>query len=104
MNAADLGAFAIENALYDVEDPELGINIVDLGLVRGVQFDPATRTARVRMTLTARACPAGEALVAGVRRRLAQIAGVAGVEVELTFDPPWTPDAITPAGRARLEG
>lgn len=102
MSGFDPATLAIENALCDVEDPELGIGIVDLGLVYGVAFDAASGAARVRMTLTSRACPLGAALVDGVRRRLLRVPGVSRVEVEVTHDPPWTPERISPAGRERL--
>lgn len=88
-------------ALCEVMDPETGINLVDLGLI----YD-AHRTGEgavsVTMTLTTPACPAGGTMIDGVERRLLRIDGVRTVDVELTFDPPWTPDAITQAGRAAL--
>ena len=102
MSGLDPTALAIESALYDIEDPELGLNLVDLGLIREVRFDAATGAAEVRMTLTTPACPAGEALVEGVRRRVLCVPGVARVEVETDFDPPWTPAEISEAGRAHL--
>lgn len=102
MSALDLGALAIRNALYDIEDSEIGLNIVDLGLIRDVRLDRATGTAAVRMTLTARECPAGAVLVEGVRRRVAAVPGVSRVEVDVTFDPPWTPAEISADGRELL--
>jgi metal-sulfur cluster biosynthetic enzyme len=95
-------SLVIENALYEVQDPEIGLNVVDLGLIRGVRHDAATGTAEVEMTLTTRTCPAGEAIVEGVRRRIERIPGVARAVVRTSFDPPWTPDAISPAGREML--
>ncbi len=98
----DPPTLALERALHDVLDPEVGLNIVDLGLIREVRFDPPTGLATVRMTLTTPSCPAGATLVEGVRRRLLREAGVSRVEVEETFDPPWTPEQISAAGRAQL--
>jgi metal-sulfur cluster biosynthetic enzyme len=102
MTSFDPVTLALESALHDVEDPELGLNLVDLGLIRGVRHDPATGVAEVTMTLTSRSCPVGESLVDGVRRRLLRVRGIRRVEVETTFDPPWTPDQMTAAGREQL--
>ena len=89
-------------ALHDVPDPETGLDIVDLGLVYEASFDPATAIARVVATFTTPACPAGETIADGIIRRLSRVDGVADVELEITFDPRWTPARITPEGRARL--
>ena len=94
----------IWQALKDVIDPETGIDVVDLGLIYSAAFDEAQRTASVVMTLTSRACPVGEAIREGVERRLSLLPGVAMVEVSLSFDPPWTPDRISPEGREKLQG
>ena len=90
----------LRNALHDVLDPDLGMSLVDLGLVYRVCLDGTV--ARVLMTLTTRACPASEVMIEGVRRRLSRFPGVTSVEVEITFDPPWTPARISPAGRVQL--
>jgi metal-sulfur cluster biosynthetic enzyme len=92
----------LKNALYEVMDPETGVNLVDLGLIYEVDYDPETKTAKVVMTLTTPACPAGEVIMDGVQRRLAREDGVDKVEVELTFEPAWTPERITEDGRAVL--
>jgi metal-sulfur cluster biosynthetic enzyme len=102
IDLADPMAAVLESALYEVLDPETGVDVVDLGLIYDVRWVAAEKTARVVMTLTTRACPMGEAMVAGVRRRLEQVAGVSRVEVELTFEPPWTPERISEAGREAL--
>jgi metal-sulfur cluster biosynthetic enzyme len=93
----------LRDALRDVEDPETGLNIVDLGLVYGVTFDAAGGgTARVTMTFTTPACPAGGLMLDGVDRRLRRVPGVADVDVTVTFEPRWTPERISGAGRAQL--
>jgi metal-sulfur cluster biosynthetic enzyme len=86
------------DAIRTVIDPEIGIDIVSMGLIRGiaVQGDLAI----VQMTLSTRGCPVGPALMAQVVDALNSIGQKA--EVELTFDPPWTPADITPEGRAAL--
>ncbi|MCC7247693.1 MAG: putative Fe-S cluster assembly protein SufT [Lysobacter sp.] len=85
-------------------DPEIPINIVDLGLVYGadVQSDEVgRRSVEIRMTLTAPACGMGETLVEDVRGKLELIPTVGEVDVELVFDPPWTRDMMSEV--ARLE-
>ncbi len=86
------------DALRTVLDPELGIDIVALGLVRRVE-DQGDKV-HVLMTLSTRGCPAGPAIVTEVEHALAAIGRDA--EVEVTFDPPWTRADITPEGQAAL--
>ncbi len=92
----------ILEALKDVFDPEIGVSVVDLGLIYR-----ATRTAdgiEVDLTLTTRACPLGELIVEEVRDRLSARFGKAGpVRVSLVWEPIWSPDLITEQGRAQLE-
>lgn len=83
-------------------DPEIPINIVDLGLVYECEVSPGTegcRDIRVRMTLTAPGCGMGEILVQDVREKLESIPTVGRVEVELTFDPPWNQSMMSEAAR-----
>jgi metal-sulfur cluster biosynthetic enzyme len=82
-------------ALRDVFDPELGMSIVDLGLVYAVEIDGAR--VRVTMTLTTEGCPLHDSMIEWVRRAVGAIPGVDDVDVTITFDPPWTPDRIAPA-------
>lgn len=85
----------IHSALRQVIDPELGCNIVDLGLIYGLDIQDG-RVA-VQMTLTSPGCPMGSALAEGVRATLNRLPGVTGVEVNLVWDPPWSPSMIDPA-------
>lgn len=83
-------------------DPEIPINIVDLGLVYECEVAPSadqTRDIRVTMTLTAPGCGMGEVLVQDVREKLESIPTVGKVEVSLTFDPPWTQSMMSEAAR-----
>jgi radical SAM protein len=80
---------AIERALERVLDPELGLSVVDLGMIYGIDVEGGTT--RIRMTLTAPGCPLHEVLVEGVRAAALGVPGVQRAEVELVFDPPWTP-------------
>ncbi len=79
-------------ALATVFDPELGLSIVDLGLVYGVAIEASG--VRVTMTLTAPGCPIHDVMPAWVQTAVQRVPGVERVEVALTFDPPWTPDRI----------
>jgi metal-sulfur cluster biosynthetic enzyme len=98
MNTIDAGT--VEAALRQVEDPELGCNLVDLGLIYSTEIEGDR--VRVKMTLTTPGCPMHESLVAGVRAALHAVQGVRQAEVELVWDPPWHPTMMTPAGRAQV--
>ena len=80
-------------ALHRVEDPELGMDIVDLGLVYDVEIEP--EKVKVIHTLTSMGCPAGPMIQEDIHNAAAAVDGVDEVEVELTFDPPWTPDKMS---------
>jgi metal-sulfur cluster biosynthetic enzyme len=81
-------------ALKEIVDPEVGANIVDLGLVYEVRVDNA-KDIYVKMTLTVPGCPLMNVLPNQVEERLKQIEGVGSVTVQLTFDPPWSPDRMS---------
>lgn len=85
-------------SLRAVLDPELGMSIVDLGLVYGVEVRDAT--VHVTMTLTTPGCPLHGAMTGWVRQAVMLVPGVESVEVQLTFDPPWTPERIQSLSRA----
>ena len=83
-------------------DPEIPINIVDLGLVYECEVypnDDGTRTASIKMTLTAPGCGMGEVLVADVKEKVERIPTVRVADVELVFDPPWNQSMMTEAAR-----
>lgn len=100
----DLGgagdADAALDALGRVLDPELGLDVVSLGLVYELHL--AGRVATVAMTLTTPGCPLHGAISRDVEAALAGVDGVEVVDVQLVWDPPWSPSRITPEGRARL--
>lgn len=87
-------------ALKQVEDPELGLNIVDLGLVYDVDVEGGT--INVRMTLTSPGCPVGPQILNGAKMVLQDLEGVEEVNVELVWEPFWSPDRIDPDYRAIL--
>lgn len=88
-------------ALKEVVDPEIGINIVDLGLVYGVDIaqDGATK---ITMTLTTPMCPLSEYVDAAVRAALDEVPGVTATEVNLVWTPPWGPDKMSEDARLEL--
>ncbi len=79
--------------LRQVEDPELGMDIVDLGLLYEVEL--ADSTAKVTYSLTSMGCPAGPLIAQDIEGAVRQVEGIDEVELELTFDPPWTPDRMS---------
>jgi len=90
-------------ALKTVYDPEIPVDIYELGLIYGVRV-AEDRNVRVEMTLTSPACPSAEAMPLEVKEKIAAIQGLEQVNVDVVWDPPWTSDRITPEGRARLRG
>ncbi len=93
------------DALKNVFDPEIPVNIVDLGLVYDLKLlalpDGGARV-EVRMTLTAPGCGMGQAIAADAQGRLQNVPGVAEADVQLVWDPPWNPHMISPEGRSIL--
>ena len=87
-------------ALRDVYDPEIPVNIVDLGLVYNVDINDTNID--VRMTLTFAGCGMAPYIAQQAERRLAEIEGVDDINVELVFEPPWTPEMITEEGKRLL--
>jgi probable FeS assembly SUF system protein SufT len=92
------------NALKTCYDPEIPVNIVDLGLVYDMRISPEGEASRVdvKMTLTAQGCGMGGAIAADARHKILALAGVADAAVDIVWDPPWTPQMISPEGRERL--
>ena len=93
--------------LKEVKDPELFVNIVDLGLIYGVALSPSADTpgkqhVSIDMTMTSPACPAGPQLIADTKRAVGSRESNAAVEVRIVMDPPWTPDRMTDDARDQL--
>ena len=98
---------SVRELLKQVKDPELFVNIVDLGLIYGVTLTPSIETpgkqqVSVDMTMTSPACPAGPQLIGDTKRTVAAHPEVAGVEVRIVMEPPWTPDRMTDDARDQL--
>lgn len=92
----------VMEALRKVYDPEIPVNVVDLGLIYGVEIEGGK--VRVRMTMTMRGCPLHYVMTSGARAQLLNTEGVEEAEVELVWDPPWTIDRISPELRRQLAG
>ena len=90
----------VRKALRKVKDPELNLDLVVLGLVYGV--DVKGDHVHVKMSLTTPMCPAADQIVTDARREVEGIEGVNSADIELTFDPPWSPERMDPLIRASL--
>src|SRR6185295_10942914 len=95
---------SVREALKEVIDPELFINIIDLGLVYLVEVTDVEGKSNVKieMTMTSPACPAGPQLLSGSKNAIGRLDGVGDVEVKLVMTPPWTPDRMTEEARDQL--
>jgi metal-sulfur cluster biosynthetic enzyme len=91
----------VRKALRAVKDPELNLNIIDIGLVYDIAVDDEGRV-HVQMTLTSPGCPAGAEIMEDARRVVTELDGVTGVEIELVWDPFWTPERMDPRVKAFL--
>ena len=88
-------------ALKDVYDPEIPVNVVDLGLVYGLEVDDEGDV-EIKMTLTFAGCGMGPYIAQQAEWRIAELEGVEDVNVEMVYDPPWTPDLISEDGKKLL--
>lgn len=88
-------------AMRQVIDPEIGCNVVDLGLIYGITIVGTKVT--VQMTLTTPGCPMGESIAQGAQWALLGLDGVDDAAVEIVWDPPWNPSMMTETGRAAIE-
>jgi metal-sulfur cluster biosynthetic enzyme len=92
---------AVRDALRQVDDPEAGMNIVDLGLVYGVEVTPDA--VRVDMTMTTAACPLADTIIDEARKFIAAIVpSGTNIDIRLVWDPPWTPDRMSGLAKERF--
>ena len=89
------------DALRTVYDPEIPVNITELGLIYDVLVDAGAHVG-IRMTLTAPACPAAQTLPGEVREKASKVPGVAAAKVEVVWDPPWTKERMSEAAKLQL--
>ena len=91
----------IEEVLHTVHDPEIPVNIMELGLVYSIKIEQDGKV-KITMTLTAPACPVAGDIIMEVETKVRAIEGVSDVHVHLTFDPPWTRDMMTEEAKLEL--
>ncbi len=96
-----INAKAIE-MLKTVYDPEMPVNVYDLGLIYGIDYTPADKTLHVEMTLTAPNCPAADFIVEDVRQKLVSIEGPEKVDLRLVYEPQWNMDMMSEEARLEL--
>lgn len=101
MTTAVLTSDAVRQALRKVKDPELDMNIVDLGLVYDVDVDEGGLV-RINMTLTSPGCPAGPMITNDIYKVVRALEGVKDVDIDIVWEPYWTPDRIDPKIRAMM--
>lgn len=89
-------------ALKTVYDPEIPVNIYDLGLIYGLNLEPQIAHVEIEMTLTAPGCPVAQTFPGEVERRVLEVPGVHSAHVELVWDPPWTRERMTEAAMLTL--
>ena len=83
-------------------DPEIPINIYDLGLVYNIDIDDPSGNIKVKMTLTAPGCPASAYMGSDVKRKIEQLPGVKEANVEIVWDPPWTPEMMSESAKKQF--
>lgn len=89
------------DVLRDVYDPEIPVNIFDLGLIYNIDIEDDGKV-KIKMTLTSPACPVAESLPAEIRSRISRISEVADCDLELVWDPPWGPDRMSDVAKLKL--
>lgn len=88
--------------LRTVFDPEIPVNVYDLGLIYKIDYDPSDRVLHVDMTLTAPGCPAADFILEDVRQKLLSVEGISGVDLRLVFEPEWTQDMMSEEAKLEL--
>jgi metal-sulfur cluster biosynthetic enzyme len=96
-----ISAELARKALRAVKDPELGLNVIDIGLIYDLDIDDAG-VVHVKMTLTSPGCPSSAEIMDDIRNTLAELEGVTSVDLELVWEPYWTPEKMDPRVRAFL--
>ena len=92
----------IEEILKHIPDPEIGISLYDLGLIYDIAIDEEKKTVTIVMTLTTIGCPLFNLIADPIKEQIGALEGVTHVIVELTFEPPWNIDKMTPEAREQL--
>ena len=92
----------VRDVLREVYDPEIPVNIVDLGLVYDIAIEEETNTVDIDMTLTSMGCPIADSITRNVQIAAEGVEGVEDANVELVWEPPWSPEKATEDGKAQL--
>lgn len=99
---AEINEAEVMDALHECYDPEIPVNIVDLGLIYNVDIDNENGHVEITMTLTALGCPMAGEVIDEIETRVKEVENVKSCKVEMTFDPPWSPDMMTEDARWEL--
>lgn len=92
----------IEKVLREIPDPEIGVSILDLGLIYDIGVDEKSGTVRILMTLTSIGCPLFDQIAMPIRERVGKLKGVKKVDVDLTFEPPWDTEKMSEEAKMQL--
>jgi metal-sulfur cluster biosynthetic enzyme len=101
MSAQSVNTEQVYSALRKCMDPEIPVNVVDLGLIYGVQVNPENNV-DIKMTMTTRGCPLHDTLVSDVKRYVGRINGIGNINVEVVWDPPWNIEKMEPTIREKM--
>jgi metal-sulfur cluster biosynthetic enzyme len=99
-NESTVSEESVRNCLRGVFDPEFGVSVEDLGLIYGVKIDAGR--VEVVMTLTSMYCPAGQVIMTGIQSAIEKMDGVTAVDVQLVWEPTWTPEMLSADAREQL--
>lgn len=91
----------IEAVLDTIPDPEIGVSIVQLGLIYGIEVDKMGNV-RILMTLTTIGCPLFDQIAGPIKEEVGKLKGVKNIDIDLTFEPPWTPDTMSTDAKMQL--
>jgi len=101
MSAQSINTEQVYSALRKCMDPEIPVNVVDLGLIYGVQVNPENNV-DIKMTMTTRGCPLHDTLVSDVKRYVGRINGIGNINVEIVWDPPWNIEKMETTMREKM--
>jgi metal-sulfur cluster biosynthetic enzyme len=101
MSAQSVTTEQVYSALRKCMDPEIPVNVVDLGLIYGVQVNPDNNV-DIKMTMTTRGCPLHDTLLNDVKRNVGKINGIGNINVEIVWDPPWNIEKMEPTIREKM--
>ena len=91
-------------ALREVEDPEIPVSVVEMGLIVSIDYDPSEQAAKLQITYTAMGCPAMDMIQDDIRTRLLREPGIARVDIEVVWDPVWSNRRLTHSAREKMRG